>query len=117
MNEKAQIDDTKLRQIEEWAEQTYMQKLRNVDILDKEDGLYLVDLAIKQADRESLEEYVSNPLKIPGPNALNLQGSCISQDHAPNSLLFLSRSLLASYVVQTLRGPALTTLPLTFSLK
>ena len=68
--EKAQSDDAKLRQVEAWAEKTYIHKLQNVDVLDREDGLYLADLAIKQANRKPLSEYVSISSKIPGHYAL-----------------------------------------------
>ena len=94
--EKAQSDDAKLRQIEAWAEKTYIHKLQNVDVLDREDGLCLADLAIKQADRKPLGEYVFKSLKIPGRQALIFPGSCISQNRAPGSLLFLLRLSLAS---------------------
>lgn len=94
-NEKAQSDDAKLRQIEAWAEKTYMHKLQNVESLDRQDGLHLADLALKQADQKSLE-YVSISPKIPGHYALIPQGICISQKHALDSLLFLSHLSLAS---------------------
>ena len=55
-NEKAQSDDTKLREIEAWAEKTCMRTLQNVGIVDREDGLHLTDLAIKQVDRKPLSE-------------------------------------------------------------
>lgn len=72
LNEKAQNDDANLRQIEAWAEKTYMRKFRKVDLVDREDGLHLADLAISQADRKPLGEYVSISLKIPGHCALIL---------------------------------------------
>lgn len=51
-NEKDQSDDAKLRQIEAWAEKTYMHRLQNVDTLDRKDGLCFAGLAVK-GDRES----------------------------------------------------------------
>lgn len=69
-NEKAQSNDAKRRQIEVWAEETYMHKLQTVDIVNREDGLHLADLAIRQADRKSLCEYVSTSFKIPEHCAL-----------------------------------------------
>lgn len=47
-----------------------MRKLQNVNIVDREDGLHLADLAISQADRKPLREYVSISLKIPRHCAL-----------------------------------------------
>ncbi len=49
-----------------------MHKLHNVNVVDREDGLQLADLAIKQTDRKPLSEYVSVSLKIPGLYALIL---------------------------------------------
>ena len=70
--EKAQSDDAKRGQIEVWAEETYMHKLQKVDIVSREDGLHLADLAIKQLDRKPLCEYISTSLKIPEHCALIL---------------------------------------------
>ena len=69
-NEEAQSDDAKLRKIEAWAERTCTHKLHNVDVLDRKDGLYLADLAMRQADRGSLLAYVPISLNIPGDYAL-----------------------------------------------
>lgn len=45
-HEKAQSDNAKLQKIEAWAHRTYMHTLQNIDIVDRDDGLHLADLAI-----------------------------------------------------------------------
>ena len=55
-NEKAQSDDTKLREIEAWVEKTCMLTLQIFGVVDREDGLHLADLAIKQVDRTLFSE-------------------------------------------------------------
>lgn len=68
--EKAQSHEAKLQQIEEWAEKTCMHKMQGVEIVGREDGLHLADLAMRQADRKPLSEYVSISLQIPRHCAL-----------------------------------------------
>lgn len=68
--EKAQSHDAKLQQVEEWAEKTCVDKMQGVETVGREDGLHLADLAIRQADRKPLSEYVSISLNIPRHCAL-----------------------------------------------
>ena len=55
-SERSHRDNAKLRQIENWAEKTYMHRLQNVDTVGREDGLLLADLAINQAGLRPLSE-------------------------------------------------------------
>lgn len=55
---RPQCYDAQLRKIKAWAEKTYMQKLQDVQNVDRKDGLILADLAASHADRR-LSAYVS----------------------------------------------------------
>ena len=64
-DKKAPGDDAQFGRVEAWAEKMYMEKLQTVDVVDRKDGLDLAELAIEQAERKPLSEYVSILLGLP----------------------------------------------------